>query len=250
MEVGLESSKPRPAWRSRRDVLSFRGRLLTSIQNNSGPPKDFAVVPFRGRLSVRQTNCHGSVGRWCHFWERGKHHVRHIEAASRPDELALALDRMAKAGAQIVIVQPNAMFVNQRKTILRQALAGRLPTIFEAFAAVSAATLPRRPALIAMAAVWAINQAIGFELLGYPRDQTTVMWGIAIGAAAQVAAPVALPARPVGNPQPKRLPIVNRVGDIAKHLAAGLDCSQLHGVSVRPTWSEGNGHPDGFRWVS
>ena len=30
---------------------------------------------------------------------------------------------MAKAGAQVVIVQPNGLFINQRSTILRQALA-------------------------------------------------------------------------------------------------------------------------------
>jgi hypothetical protein len=28
---------------------------------------------------------------------------------------------MAKAGAQVVIVQPNGLFINQRNTILRQA---------------------------------------------------------------------------------------------------------------------------------
>jgi putative ABC transport system substrate-binding protein len=38
---------------------------------------------------------------------------------------------MAKAGAQVVIVQPNGLFINQRSTILRQALAARLPTIFD-----------------------------------------------------------------------------------------------------------------------
>ena len=38
---------------------------------------------------------------------------------------------MAKAGAQVVIVPPNGMFINQRETIIGQALAAGLPTIFE-----------------------------------------------------------------------------------------------------------------------
>jgi putative ABC transport system substrate-binding protein len=53
-----------------------------------------------------------------------------LEEARLPAELVPALDRMAKAGAQIVIVQPNGMFINQRETIIGQALAARLPTIF------------------------------------------------------------------------------------------------------------------------
>jgi putative ABC transport system substrate-binding protein len=54
-----------------------------------------------------------------------------VAEASRPDDLAPAVGRIAKAGAQVVIVQPNGMFINQRNTILRQALAARLPTIFD-----------------------------------------------------------------------------------------------------------------------
>jgi putative ABC transport system substrate-binding protein len=37
---------------------------------------------------------------------------------------------MAKAGAQVVIVAPNGMFINQRETITGQALAAGLPSIF------------------------------------------------------------------------------------------------------------------------
>jgi hypothetical protein len=33
-----------------------------------------------------------------------------IEEASRPDELAPSLDRIATAGAQVLVVQPNGMF--------------------------------------------------------------------------------------------------------------------------------------------
>jgi putative ABC transport system substrate-binding protein len=54
-----------------------------------------------------------------------------VAEARFPGELVPALDRMAKAGAQIVIVPPNGMFINQRETITGQALAAGLPTIFE-----------------------------------------------------------------------------------------------------------------------
>jgi putative ABC transport system substrate-binding protein len=54
-----------------------------------------------------------------------------LEEARLPTELVPALDRMAKAGAQVVIVAPNTMFINQREIIIGQALDAGLPTIFE-----------------------------------------------------------------------------------------------------------------------
>ena len=62
---------------------------------------------------------------------RGRGMMTVVEEASKPDALAPALDRMAKAGAQVVIVPANGLFVNQRSTILRQALASGLPTMFD-----------------------------------------------------------------------------------------------------------------------
>jgi putative ABC transport system substrate-binding protein len=61
-----------------------------------------------------------------------------VEEASRAEALAPALDRMAKAGVQVLIVQPNGLFINQRSTILRLALAARLATIFDDRSAVEA----------------------------------------------------------------------------------------------------------------
>jgi putative ABC transport system substrate-binding protein len=38
---------------------------------------------------------------------------------------------MVKAGAQIVLVAPNGMFINRRRLIVQQAVTLRLPTLFQ-----------------------------------------------------------------------------------------------------------------------
>ena len=55
---------------------------------------------------------------------------------------------------------------------------------FAAFAVATAGTLRLRSALGTMAVMWLINQAVGFGALGYPWTLNTVLWGLAIGAAA------------------------------------------------------------------
>ena len=55
---------------------------------------------------------------------------------------------------------------------------------FAAFGAMAAVTLSRRDAVRTTLALWAVNQAIGFGLLGYPRTANSFAWGLAIGAAA------------------------------------------------------------------
>lgn len=47
---------------------------------------------------------------------------------------------------------------------------------FAAFAAVGALSLSTRNTFILMGALWAANQAIGFGLLGYPQDASTLAW--------------------------------------------------------------------------
>jgi hypothetical protein len=64
-------------------------------------------------------------------------------------------------------------------------------TPFAAFAVLAAALLPLPTALLVMAAVWIVNQAIGFGVLGYPLDAKTLFWGVAIGAAALISTAVA-----------------------------------------------------------
>jgi hypothetical protein len=57
-------------------------------------------------------------------------------------------------------------------------------TPFAAFALLTAATLRLPRALAVMAALWLVNQALGFCALGYPLDAPTLAWGGAIGIAA------------------------------------------------------------------
>ena len=54
---------------------------------------------------------------------------------------------------------------------------------FAAFAVATVGTLKLRSALRTMAAMWIINQAVGFGALGYVWTLNTVLWGLAIGAA-------------------------------------------------------------------
>lgn len=53
-----------------------------------------------------------------------------------------------------------------------------------AFATIAAIAFSRRDALIATAAMWFANQAVGFVILGYPMDSVTLAWGGALGAIA------------------------------------------------------------------
>ena len=57
-------------------------------------------------------------------------------------------------------------------------------TPFAAFAVLAAAVLPLRTALTTIVLVWAVNQAIGFGILDYPRDLNSAMWGLGIGVVA------------------------------------------------------------------
>ncbi|HTV26872.1 MAG TPA: hypothetical protein VMF32_03745 [Xanthobacteraceae bacterium] len=60
-------------------------------------------------------------------------------------------------------------------------------TPFAAFAVLAAAMLPLPSALLVVGVAWIANQAIGFGALGYPIDVNTILWGVAIGAAALIA---------------------------------------------------------------
>ena len=64
-------------------------------------------------------------------------------------------------------------------------------TPFVAFAVAAGYALSARGALLTMMAIWLVNQAIGFGVLGYPWTVDTILWGFAIGAAALLAAALA-----------------------------------------------------------
>lgn len=55
---------------------------------------------------------------------------------------------------------------------------------FAAIAALAAVTLPTRQAAGLLAAVWVMNQIVGFTLLSYPHDGQALAWGAFIGAGA------------------------------------------------------------------
>ena len=56
-----------------------------------------------------------------------------------------------------------------------------------AFAAAAALTLSRADALVLVLLVWLANQLVGFSVLGYPWDTSTIAWGAVLGAVAVLA---------------------------------------------------------------
>lgn len=58
---------------------------------------------------------------------------------------------------------------------------------FAAVATFAARTLPLRYAAGAVAAMWALNQCVGYAFLHYPRTPDSFAWGIVTGAAAFLA---------------------------------------------------------------
>jgi hypothetical protein len=71
-------------------------------------------------------------------------------------------------------------------------LALACATPFAALAAVAAATLPPRLALVTTMGVWLANQGIGFAVLGYPMTASSLVWGPVLGAAALAATAAAV----------------------------------------------------------
>ena len=61
-------------------------------------------------------------------------------------------------------------------------------TPFPALAALAAVHLDRRDGVALMVAAWAVSQAVGFCVLGYPWDAATALTGVAIGTAAVAGA--------------------------------------------------------------
>lgn len=57
-------------------------------------------------------------------------------------------------------------------------------TPFPSLAALAAVHMRRRDGLALMLLAWAVSQLAGFALLGYPRDASTLAWGVGLGTAA------------------------------------------------------------------
>jgi len=67
-------------------------------------------------------------------------------------------------------------------TVTTLALACATP--FPALAALAAVHMRRRDGIALILLSWAASQAVGFLLLGYPRDGSTLGWGAGLGTAA------------------------------------------------------------------
>ncbi len=90
------------------------------------------------------------------------------------------------------MTEVNAMISNERSALLWSGVLGATAVVgsyalacvfpFAAIAALAVLTLPRRKAVALTIAVWAVNQAIGFTLLGYASGTSAVAWGFVIGA--------------------------------------------------------------------
>jgi hypothetical protein len=55
---------------------------------------------------------------------------------------------------------------------------------FAAFAAYAALTLSRRDGVLLIGAVWLANQVVGYGILGYPWEVSSLAWGVALGVIA------------------------------------------------------------------
>ena len=101
---------------------------------------------------------------------------------------------------------------------LSSILACAMP--FAAVAAVAAISLKRVDAFAVVIAAWFVNQSVGFALLGYPADATTLAWGVALGLSAVVAVIAAIEAvRLVWNwPTPLAATVVFATALVAQQL--------------------------------
>lgn len=85
---------------------------------------------------------------------------------------------MSKRGASALWVA----LLTAASTATTLALACATP--FPALAALAAVHMRRREGVALMVLAWLASQFVGFVLLGYPRDGSTLAWGFALGTAA------------------------------------------------------------------
>lgn len=93
-------------------------------------------------------------------------------------------------------------------------------TPFAAFAVLAAAMLPLRPVLLVVTGAWLVNQTIGFGVLHYPIDASTIAWGLVIGAAALLA--TAASSTVLGMLPQRRTPLVLAITLVVAYAAYEL----------------------------
>jgi hypothetical protein len=92
------------------------------------------------------------------------------------------MSAMSKRGASALWVA----LLTAASTATTLALACATP--FPALAALAAVHMRRREGVALMLLAWLASQFVGFFLLGYPRDGSTLAWGFALGTAAMGSA--------------------------------------------------------------
>ncbi|MDQ2763221.1 MAG: hypothetical protein M3Y22_06920 [Pseudomonadota bacterium] len=92
-------------------------------------------------------------------------------------------------------------------TALFGTLASACMMPFVAIAVATAATMNRRQAIVTILGIWAINQMLGFGLMGFPLTRYALSWGLALGVGSMVAMLVASRILATGPALGVRLPI-------------------------------------------
>ncbi len=119
-------------------------------------------------------------------------------------------------------------------------LALACATPFAALAAIAATRLPARAGAALMLLTWGVSQAIGFGLLHYPTDPTTIAWGAAMLTAALASIAAARWGdRAVGGGATLRLATAYGTGFVA-YKAVLLGWSLVLGgvhVAASPYWT-------------
>lgn len=124
------------------------------------------------------------------------------------------------------------MLLTAAATITTLALACATP--FTALAALAATQMRRRDGVALMIVAWLASQAVGFCVLDYPRDMSTLLWAVALGTAAvaSVLAARAVTMRAGIHNQIARIAIAYLVAAVAFKLVILLWSFGLGGVAT------------------
>jgi len=94
------------------------------------------------------------------------------------------------------------------------------------FAAIAVSTLTFRQGVVCLSVIWAVNQALGFGLRGYPLDISTVAWGVVMLGGALFALALGHAIQRGGNSEPVRQP-ANFATRVGPSLLAGFLAYEL-----------------------